>query len=1030
MEEVGLDRVKSIEMLKELQIEHKSIKNNPELLEIQKKVSRFKKKEENLRYKGQADSDQILELRQKFQNALNKLNSIDTRQVALKEAKDLIKSQTSLEGLKVYIGSLTELRKSKDASARELEVSLIGYLAEVYKENLIEEGNSLRLLVRLAEVIQSYFRDLNRNVHKAAAVALCDLYQYSLPKSSQQVVFSFMYDPLHSILTTGIDVQVQQAAALTLLVWIQHLSTENDQGNLILVYPKVISLFLKLRAEFADFLNAIGLLTEVCGFQLLIEQIGGFLNKVVFYLKHSSANSYPLKTAASQLLVHVGRHLIDIGYKIDPFPSEILTALRELRGEKVPNLQNKVREALKVWEIFRATLLEQPVEISPNPKPIKRIEPENHFRSIRTLLKMKKEKLKGKEEKKSPESVWGLPKNGYLKKNSGNYVSLGGGNTRKSQERHSKIPNELKKRRTSPESVKILIKRNDQIIEYQNDLSSNLFNVEKESENFLAMPIFSQVNKRELKKSDGTTRTESLSEENNKNTDRKKYENSSNRDTETTDFSEKKGNFNEVKDQLSVVEEGDEREFAFFVREESKSTEIISPYKANFKPEHKLLNESFEQNLNNEKIDLILNPNKLEGPSFVENPKDVPDPAKQPKDKGKDVSPNTEKLVIDTPTNTKSPAIVTPTNTKSRVIDTPTNTKKPPSTESPAENTEIEQKSNKKITENPLKPEISPKTIHNPLPIPQALPTNFREFNNKVHQVHSESIINKIPLKRRSIHRDLVIQNQDPLKISQIFPEPTNLIPNLSLYHQPGYTIKGFNNREVQTSLHDTPHFPGDYSESNSPEPLGFIEFFSDRMELIQAQVNEKFNLIGDELQALEKRVVSVDDTCKFLKEYRKVRSKYSRRKEDIEENFEDFNEVTFLAPPSPDQLTEKWANILGEVEKGDINKAFEMVLETRDDLYLLRLMFKFNPCLRNLPQKISLTVISKLIGTLQGRFIENLGIEWIVTGLKNPVFEKTVFEVSEEISEAMKNVASKGGEEAEEAQQVFEYLQEALNME
>ena len=218
MESNELDRAKSLEMPRELQVEHKSIKNNPELKEIQKKIDLHRRKDENLRYKSPSDPDALQELRQKFQNALNKLNSIDTREVAIKEAKSLIEKSNSIEGLKIYISSLSEHRKSKNSSARELEVSLLGYLAEVYRENLIEEGSPLRVLIRIAEIIQTYFKDLNRKVHESAGLAMCSLYKYSLPKSSQQIVFSFMFDPLNSILASGIDVQVQQAAALTIFL--------------------------------------------------------------------------------------------------------------------------------------------------------------------------------------------------------------------------------------------------------------------------------------------------------------------------------------------------------------------------------------------------------------------------------------------------------------------------------------------------------------------------------------------------------------------------------------------------------------------------------------------------------------------------------------------------------------------------------------------------------------------------------------------------------------------------------------------
>jgi hypothetical protein len=89
MENPELDRVKSLELLRELQLEHKSIKNNPELIEIQQKVSRAQKtRRESKDIKIPAcDIQQMQELRQKFQNALNKLNSTSTTTNSFERSK-------------------------------------------------------------------------------------------------------------------------------------------------------------------------------------------------------------------------------------------------------------------------------------------------------------------------------------------------------------------------------------------------------------------------------------------------------------------------------------------------------------------------------------------------------------------------------------------------------------------------------------------------------------------------------------------------------------------------------------------------------------------------------------------------------------------------------------------------------------------------------------------------------------------------------------------------------------------------------
>jgi hypothetical protein len=94
-----------------------------------------------------------------------------------------------------------------------------------------------------------------------------------------------------------------------------------------------------------------------------------------------------------------------------------LPALREVKTEKVPVV---AEQSEGVSQRFgKSSELQNLSSRSTCPlraKVFKRIEPENHFKSIRNLVKLQKEKLKTAEEKKVPESLWGLPKAGYLKK--------------------------------------------------------------------------------------------------------------------------------------------------------------------------------------------------------------------------------------------------------------------------------------------------------------------------------------------------------------------------------------------------------------------------------------------------------------------------------------------------------------------------------------------------------------------------------------------------------------------------------------
>lgn len=61
---------------------------------------------------------------------------------------------------------------------------------------LEQSKNPLRILHRMADIVFLYFKDLKREVHKSAAVSLCDIFFYALPKDNQTVVMNYMFEPL------------------------------------------------------------------------------------------------------------------------------------------------------------------------------------------------------------------------------------------------------------------------------------------------------------------------------------------------------------------------------------------------------------------------------------------------------------------------------------------------------------------------------------------------------------------------------------------------------------------------------------------------------------------------------------------------------------------------------------------------------------------------------------------------------------------------------------------------------------------
>jgi len=113
---------------------------------------------------------------------------------------------------------LGEHAKNKSGPAREIEVKLVGYIAQIYKDRIIERD--VKHLIRMGEIVHSYFKDNSRKVHESAAYTLCDIFDFAVPKDGDGFVITYMFDPLKSMILKGPDIKAQQAASYALYTWV------------------------------------------------------------------------------------------------------------------------------------------------------------------------------------------------------------------------------------------------------------------------------------------------------------------------------------------------------------------------------------------------------------------------------------------------------------------------------------------------------------------------------------------------------------------------------------------------------------------------------------------------------------------------------------------------------------------------------------------------------------------------------------------------------------------------------------------
>jgi hypothetical protein len=98
-------------------------------------------------------------------------------------------------------------------------------MARSFCEKLLDSGN-IRIPILLRQQIFTYFRDHSKNVFSACGKALCDIYEYSLPKYSLEIVMNYMYEPLVENMESG-EMKNREGAGCVMLCWIRHLIAKN-----------------------------------------------------------------------------------------------------------------------------------------------------------------------------------------------------------------------------------------------------------------------------------------------------------------------------------------------------------------------------------------------------------------------------------------------------------------------------------------------------------------------------------------------------------------------------------------------------------------------------------------------------------------------------------------------------------------------------------------------------------------------------------------------------------------------------------
>ena len=119
-------------------------------------------------------------------------------------------------------------------------------------------------------------------------------------------------------------------------------------------------------------------------------------------------------------------------------------------------------------------------------------------------------------------------------------------------------------------------------------------------------------------------------------------------------------------------------------------------------------------------------------------------------------------------------------------------------------------------------------------------------------------------------------------------------------------------------------------------------------------------------------------------------------------------------------QITKLWKEALSQVEKKNMNEAYSMILDSEDDLYLLRLICITGPILNNLSLENSRKVLMRINMIVRSHQIQYLLVSLIRNSLKYNVFETLNVNDQNDLLDSLYEISGLNNDLGREAAEIY----------
>ena len=185
----------------------------------------------NSKKKKEVDSKN-LELRKQFINLLEKLTDNNTREIGNKGLKQLIlDNNNSYHALRIFLNSLMNFN-TENLKAKEMIILLFGYIAQIYKNNLLDPIDSPPSLIHSINRIVSHIRNKhmksnNYAILKSCSYVILQIFDHCMPKNDIDNINKIYIGPFINDINNAFHIYVKNGCCIYINDLVYHIKKGN-----------------------------------------------------------------------------------------------------------------------------------------------------------------------------------------------------------------------------------------------------------------------------------------------------------------------------------------------------------------------------------------------------------------------------------------------------------------------------------------------------------------------------------------------------------------------------------------------------------------------------------------------------------------------------------------------------------------------------------------------------------------------------------------------------------------------------------